>query len=521
MAEARGLGPRQCEFDSRRPYAAAMSIDSPVDRGSRDSYLDQLRVVAIAAVVVGHWLATGIVYQHGHLDGVDVLSVVAWTSWLTLVLQVVPVFFVVGGYANALSWTRYHAAGGSSTNWIRQRALRLLLPTSVYVAVIAVAVVGFDLGGVDRNDLSQAAWALTLHLWFLAVYLAMLVLTPALYAAQRRFGNRVTAVMVIAAVVIDVGVIERHWHLVGWVNYVLVWGTFHQLGFAWHDGLFTGRRGRPFMFTAGAVAALVLLIWWGPYPISMIGVPGARIQNASPPSAALLAFGLTQVGLVLLVAPRARRWLERADRGSLRVRIARANAFTMPVYLWHMVPLVIVAEIAYPTHLLTQPAIGSGAWWAQRIVWVALLVAVLAVVLAVLAFVSRHLGRPRRTGSASKLGLAPLLVGIALAAAGLGRLAVQGFAPNGSLDVVTVITFAVGVVLVWSGGEHDVPGERQPRGALMTADDKTPTDDLKAEAKEHIDDMPAETALGNRDPAGGGKGTPAEYEAEHEGGGGK
>jgi peptidoglycan/LPS O-acetylase OafA/YrhL len=447
-----------------------MGTESAVDRDrvtTRNSYLDVLRVAAIAAVVVGHWLATGIVYQHGHLDGVDVLSVVSWTSWLTLVLQVVPVFFVVGGYANALSWTRYQATGGSATNWIRQRALRLLVPTAVYIAVISLAVAICNLAGVNHDDLSQAAWALALHLWFLAAYLALLVLTPAFYGAQRRFGNCVTVVMVIVAVVIDVGVIERHWHLVGWVNYVLVWGTFHQLGFAWHDGLFTGRRGRPFAFTAGAVVALVLLIWWGPYPVSMIGVPGARIQNASPPSAALLAFGLTQVGIVLLVAPRVRRWLQQPDRGRLRTHVEHANGFTMPVYLWHMVPLVIVAEVAYPTHLLAQPAIGSGAWWAQRIVWVALLVAVLAVVLTLLAVVSRRIGRSRRrkdavTGPASKFGLAILIVGIAVAAAGLGRLAVQGFAPNGSLDAVTVIGFAVGILLVWCGGERKVHAGTDP-----------------------------------------------------------
>lgn len=45
--------------------------------------------------------------------------------------------------------------------------------------------------------------------------------------------------------------------------------------------------------------------------------------------------------------------------------------------------------------------------------------------------------------------------------------------------------------------------------------------DLEAQAKKHIDDMPAETALGNADPEGGGEGTPAEYVAEHEGKGGK
>ncbi len=46
-------------------------------------------------------------------------------------------------------------------------------------------------------------------------------------------------------------------------------------------------------------------------------------------------------------------------------------------------------------------------------------------------------------------------------------------------------------------------------------------DNVETEAKQHIDAMPAETALGNADPAGGGKGTPAQYVAKHQGQGGK
>ena len=424
---------------------ASDAPDTALD-SSRNSYLDLMRVVAIAAVVVGHWLATGIVYQHGQLQGVDVLGVVPWTSWLTLVLQVVPVFFLVGGYSNALSWSKYRGAGGLPFGWIRRRALRLLLPTSVYVVAIVLLVVVCDASGVNRDELAQAAWALALHLWFLAVYLVLLLLTPMFYAAHRRFGIRVPIAMAALAVVIDVGVIEAHWHVVGWLNYVLVWGTFHQLGFAWHEGFFAGRRSRPLALTLGAVVALVGLIWWGPYPVSMIGVPGARIQNASPPSAALLAFGLTQVGLVLLAEPFVARWLGLPRRARVRAIVERANHLTMPVYLWHMVPLVIVTVVGYRNGLLAQPSIGSGAWWAQRIIWVGALSVVLAIVLAVVLWLVRAVGARRRSRTAavrasssgapqpppsrSKQGLALLGLGIAVTAAGLGRLAVQGFAPE-------------------------------------------------------------------------------------------
>jgi surface polysaccharide O-acyltransferase-like enzyme len=433
----------------------------------RNPYLDLIRVVAIAAVVVGHWIATGITYKHGQLNGVDVLGVSPWTSWLTLAFQVVPLFFLVGGYSNALSWTRYRTAGGSAFGWTRRRVRRLLVPTAGYVAAIAVAVVACTAAGADRGDLEEAGWALSLHLWFLAPYLVLLLLTPALLAAHHRFGVVVPAVMAATAVVLDIGVIEEHWHFVGWANYVLVWGTFHQLGFAWHDGFLAGRRGRPFALAAGAGGALVALIWWGPYPVSMVGVPGARIQNASPPSAALLAFGLAQVGVVLLAAPSVSAWLAQPTRGRLRRLISRANAMTMPVYLWHMVPVVLVAVVAYPNHWLAQPAIGSGAWWVQRVPWVAALTLVLVAVLAVVTLAAQLLraGRPRRPelsqpqtiGRTAMLGL-----GVAISVATLGRLAVWGFAPNGSLDGVTVGCFVVGLLLVFGAGAY--PGIRDGVG---------------------------------------------------------
>jgi fucose 4-O-acetylase-like acetyltransferase len=443
---------------------AVVGADRSDASPSRNTYLDLIRVAAIAAVVIGHWIATGIRYKHGQLNGVDVLGVSLWTSWLTLIFQVVPLFFLVGGYSNALSWTRYRATGGSGFGWARRRARRLLVPTAGYIAGIAVAVAACTAAGANRGDLEEAGWALSLHLWFLAPYLLLLLLTPALLALHRRYGAVVPAVMAATAVVIDVGYIEGHWHFVGWANYLLVWGTFHQLGFAWQEGFLAGRRGRAFVLAAGAILALVALIWWGPYPVSMVGVPGARIQNASPPSAALLAFGLAQVGVVLLAAPSVSAWLERPARRPLRGLIQRANAMTMPVYLWHMVPVVLVTVVAYPNHWLAQPAIGSRAWWVQRIPWVAALTLVLAAVLALVVLTAQLLraGRPRRQELSQRgtIGRTAMLgLGVAISAATLGRLAVWGFAPNGSLDTITVGCFAVGLLLVIGAGAYPQAGD--------------------------------------------------------------
>ena len=101
----------------------------------RNRYVDLLRVLAIGGVVYGHWLLVSITYTHGQLSGLDAISYVSWAPWVTWAFQVMPVFFLVGGYVNAQSWPSRQARGETWTVWVRDRALRLLWPTAVFVVV--------------------------------------------------------------------------------------------------------------------------------------------------------------------------------------------------------------------------------------------------------------------------------------------------------------------------------------------------------------------------------------------------
>ena len=194
-----------------------------------------------------------------------------------------------------------------------------------------------------------------MHLWFLAVYVVVVSLTPIAIAAQRRWGLLVPGVLAVGVVVVDAATIAGHVPYLGWLNYVLCWGPLYQLGIAWHDGLLAGRR--PALLAAGSAVALALLIWLGPYPVSMIGVPGQAVQNTTPPSVAMLAFACTQAGLAMAVAPALNRVL---GHGLVQRVLSMANNNVMALYLWHMVPVVIVAIVAYPAGLLPQPVEGTG-----------------------------------------------------------------------------------------------------------------------------------------------------------------
>jgi hypothetical protein len=79
----------------------------------RYRYLDLMRVVAIGGVVYGHWLLVDVTYSGGRLSGRDAVDYVSWGRWVTWAFQVMPVFFLVGGYVYARSWTEHHARGES------------------------------------------------------------------------------------------------------------------------------------------------------------------------------------------------------------------------------------------------------------------------------------------------------------------------------------------------------------------------------------------------------------------------
>src|SRR4051794_17703818 len=167
-----------------------MPADRSTDTASaRELSADVYRVVAVAVVVIGHWLVSAVTFPDGQFGNDYPLDVMPWTRWLTLVFQVVPVFFLVGGYASAASWTRWREAGGRHrTEWVRHRLAAILGPTTAYVVVALAAVAVLDWVGVGRSTLWVGGWGVALDLWVFAVYLARLAPPPGAGAAHRRWG---------------------------------------------------------------------------------------------------------------------------------------------------------------------------------------------------------------------------------------------------------------------------------------------------------------------------------------------
>jgi hypothetical protein len=424
--------------------------DTATTTVARNHAMDLYRVVALLFVVVGHWMAASLTFSDGAFWRDNPLVDLPWTQWLTWIFQVVPVFFTVAGYASAVSWAHRSGAGGDLScggqEWLRRRLVRPIGPTAVYVVFALLVVAGLRGVGVAGSELDFGAWAVAMHLWFLGIYVLVVALTPVAVALHRRWGLWVPVAMTVAIAAIDVATIAAHLHYVGWLNYLLVWGLFYQLGIAWHDGKLRGWV--PLVLAIGSAVVLVLLVTVGPYPVSMIGVPGAVVDNTGPPNLALLALGCTEAGIALAAVPAVNGLLKSARAQRILVI---ANDNVMALYLWHMVPVVIVAVAGYPTGLLPQPTLGTAAWWWFRLGWVAILAVVAAVELALLWWGRRLFSAALPTIAVPippLLGEVLLFAGTLAIAVTMSVFAALGFAPDGRFPVAAGIGFAVGVVLV-------------------------------------------------------------------------
>jgi len=135
----------------------------------------------------------------------------------------------------------------------------------------------------------------------------------------------------------------------------------------------------------------------------------------------------------------------------------------MTVYLWHFVPVLVIAAAFYPTGVMPQPAIGTAQWWELRPAWLGLLTVVLVPMVIVIMWAERPMRRlPAGIGPAGPWSPVLLLAGLAATLAGLSRLTIAGFAPGGHLSALTLADCAVGLVVTLLSGRDPTAGA-EPR----------------------------------------------------------
>ena len=322
-----------------------------------------------------------------------------------------------------------------------------MLPLLIAWAVIAAVAHQM---GVDPAMIKAGSQMALVPTWFLAVYIMVVIVVPVTYAAWQRFGMKSFWVLVIAAVVDDALFFGADLQVVGWANYAFIWLSVHQLGYAWHDGRIAGPRTALPWAALGAVA-LVLMVTVGPYPLSMVSVPGETVSNSLTPKLPMLALGLVQSGVLLAVEAPARRWLVRPARWTATVLV---NGMIMTIFLWYLTASTLVVGLSLlvgDVGLTLEP--GSGVWWAARPIW--MLIYVTALVPFALAF-----GRFERGGRGGDASAWRLVMGAALVCGGLAALALDGVGGDGLLGL------RVGALAVPFAGAALAGVLRAPRRAV-------------------------------------------------------
>ncbi len=424
-----------------------MAAKTPAER---NRYVDLLRAVSILMVVTGHWLIVALHYEDGSLITTDLLVIRPRTQWLTWVFQVMPIFFIVGGYANAVSLESAHRKGIDYAGWLVVRLNRLVSPLLVLLIAWGILAFVLHISGVTGDVLKLASRAALIPIWFLAIYVIVVVLAPLTYKAWQRWGFLSFWAFVLAGVLVDVSFFETELHWLGWSNYLWVWLAVHHLGYAWRDG----RMGSPLrllMYCALGFAALSLLIFKGPYPFAMVGSPDEALSNTLPPKITLLTLGIAQFGLLLSIEGPMRRLLAGDKLWTATVLI---NSMIMTLYLWHITVMVILVSLAFLAGgfgLGIEPA--SSEWWLTRPVWIAVLYLVLTPIALLLSSFERR-SRPvgARTPPAGRL-----VGGAILTCTGIALLAMYGFgsSPLPFLDIASLL-----LVILGAGVSGVLPGQK-------------------------------------------------------------
>lgn len=405
--------------------AAEIAEKTPAER---NRYVDLLRALSIGAVVLGHWVIAAPAFMGGIVSMDHLLQIQPRTQWLTWLFQVMPVFFFVGGYSNGVSWDGAQAKGQRYSYWLESRLKRLLGPVIPLVLLWAIlGIIGYFLG-LSEKMIQVGSQISMVPTWFLAIYFIIVMFVPVTRAIWRKLGLLSVVLPFVLAVIGDIVYFNTEYKWFGWFNYFFIWGAVHQLGYAWQQGRFSGVAPSLCLAIIAGVF-LVLLTQLGPYPISLIGVPGADFSNTTPPKLPLIALGLTQIGLLLALEGPMRRWLSNAKVWTATVLV---NGFIMPIFLWHSTVMVLIIGLCIwllPMTLSVQP--GSGLWWFYRPVWIVVYFVIMMMSLPLFMWLEQKIG-----GGTSKhnTGLVVIIFGLGMCA-GLAVLAGLGVTGKGAFGL--------------------------------------------------------------------------------------
>ena len=411
--------------------SAARATSSSIDISKRDLTLDIARVFCVVLVVVIHLLMVGV--GNGP-DGLVVSRPLENQPWFWIATwfgQIMPLFFVVGGFASLTAWRSLQRRGGTAADYVRNRVLRLAQPALPLFLFYVVVVGAATLLQIDPELLGTVVAGAGFPLWFLAAYTACQALVPLMARLHAVAPKRTLLVLLALVVLFDtlrftIGVTE-----LGLPNMVFVWLLAQQFGFWYADGWFAARNGWQLagitLASYAVLAAVSLPDGW--YSNDMLA-------NLNPPTLPLVALALAQACILRALKP----WLARL----MNTHAARAVVFLvgtrlMTIYLWHLPIIIMLSGVA----LLipgASPEPASAAWWISRPI---MFVVVFAALFG-LSFLVARWEAPREAGITPP----PSIVGLAAVLTFVPAFAVTQWFLDLPLAILGSVFFSVAILLL-------------------------------------------------------------------------
>ncbi|KQW08292.1 hypothetical protein ASC66_05070 [Leifsonia sp. Root4] len=399
----------------------------------RDVSIDAVRAMLLVAVVALHAMMVGVSVGAGGPVLANALEQQAWFAPVSWIVQVMPLFFVIGGFASISQWRGLRARGVSPASYVRGRIDRLVRPALALVVVVGGALLALAALGMPAELVATAGFRIGQPLWFLGVYILCSALVPLMVAAHER-AKVATPVLLLAAVVaVDVARLSSGIGAIGFLNLLFVWLLVQQLGFWLADGHVDAIAPRARVGVIITALAALIALTAGPYPADMF-------VNLNPPTLCLVLLGAAQLMLFSLLRGRISAL---AERPRARRAIDELGKRGMTVYIWHMPVLIILAAallILNATTGLALPEPLSAEWWSSRALW--LLIVGLAVTPVVSLFARFERGRRPVSGAALPTPRSVALDTV-LGAGGVAVVLIAGFGPLPASAALTMLLVAL------------------------------------------------------------------------------
>ena len=125
----------------------------------RNAYIDFLRAFSLLVVVAWHWVFTIVIWSD---DGPHATNPIGFTTGLwaaTWLLQVMPLFFYVGGYSHLTAWSRAQAAARRSGGSCGKRLKALAVPALALLGVwVALGIALFQASSTSSGSAAPCSW---------------------------------------------------------------------------------------------------------------------------------------------------------------------------------------------------------------------------------------------------------------------------------------------------------------------------------------------------------------------------